>query len=467
MPDANTPGTDTYSGAPIAFGSWSDTVGYTPASAGAPATVQVGGFGAQTVTLDGSVDAAGQSVTLTIDSSGQSVQQQLQSVCDIAGGSVFTDAAGDTYVFSDGALTQGAIYAAVAGFGAFDQGPPQPACFAAGTRIETRDGPAPVEALRPGDMVRAVLRAGRGGGWAPVVWTGQRSVDCGRHPAPHQVWPVRVAAGAFGPGRPSRDLFLSPDHAVFDHGALIPVRLLLNDATVTAHPVREVNYWHVELPRHDVLLAEGLPVESYLDTGNRDSFGAPGRVIPLASRQQPDHAGRAWRERGWAPLLLDDAALAPARRRLREHARIAGWTETADAALELRVGVGVGVGGGARLHGARDGVATASMVPAGATRLHLTSRGVVPLMLGGGNPDGRRLGVAVTRIRLDGREVRLDDPRLNQGWHAMESGWRWTDGAAVIPLTASRTARRIEILTAPMLPYWQPPGRGEPARQAA
>jgi hypothetical protein len=43
--------------------------------------------------------------------------------------------------------------------------------------------------------------------------------------------------------------------------------------------VAAVTYWHAELRRHDVLLAEGLPAESYLDSGDRDGFGA---AEPLA-----------------------------------------------------------------------------------------------------------------------------------------------------------------------------------------
>ncbi len=38
------------------------------------------------------------------------------------------------------------------------------------------------------------------------------------------------------------------------------------------------SYYHVELPHHDVLLAQGLPAESYLDTGNRRT------LIPLRAR---------------------------------------------------------------------------------------------------------------------------------------------------------------------------------------
>jgi hypothetical protein len=106
-----------------------------------------------------------------------------------------------------------------------------------------------------------------------VRWLGHRRVDCRRHPRPGDAWPIRVRAGAFGENLPHRDLSLSPDHAVFvAPGLLVPVRYLINDATIVQEPVDAITYWHVELPTHDVLLAEGLPVESYLDTGNRGAF---------------------------------------------------------------------------------------------------------------------------------------------------------------------------------------------------
>jgi hypothetical protein len=150
-----------------------------------------------------------------------------------------------------------------------------PPCFAAGTRIATECGDVPVEALRPGD--RVLLASG---GSAPVVWLGHRRVAPRRHSRPGDVQPVRVAAHAYGLGRPRRDLLLSPDHAVFVDGVLIPVRYLLNGATVRQVDVAAVTYWHVELPAHGVLLAEGLPAESFLDTGNRAGFADGAALIP-------------------------------------------------------------------------------------------------------------------------------------------------------------------------------------------
>ena len=160
-------------------------------------------------------------------------------------------------------------------------------CFCAGTHIATAWGELLVETLREGDRVLSAF-----GGAVPVVWIGRRHVDCRRHPAPRDVWPVCVRAGAFADATPARDLRLSPDHAVYIDGMLIPVRCLINGITITQEPVDQVSYYHVELPSHDVILAEGLAAESYLDTGNRAAFanGHPTRqagainLIPWADR---------------------------------------------------------------------------------------------------------------------------------------------------------------------------------------
>jgi len=134
---------------------------------------------------------------------------------------------------------------------------------------------------------------------AEIVWIGRRHVDCSQHPAPATVCPVRVLAGAFGPGRPSRDLWLSPDHAVFVDGVLIAVDCLLNGGTIRQMLVPEVTYYHVELAEHDVILAEDLAVESYLDTGNRANFhNATGPV-----RLFPDFSARMWEMAGCAALV--------------------------------------------------------------------------------------------------------------------------------------------------------------------
>jgi T5SS/PEP-CTERM-associated repeat protein len=182
------------------------------------------------------------------------------------------------------------------------------ACFAAGTMIATTRGHVPVQHVRPGDRVCTVLNADI----AKVIWTGYRPVDCARHPDPTKVWPIRISAHAFGLGMPSSDLLLSPDHAVFVDGVLIPIRFLVNGYTVRQELVEQITYHHIELAEHDVLLANGMPAESYLDTGDRMRFSNGGGVVAL----HPDFSARAWETRGCAPLAQTGPALAAARKRL-------------------------------------------------------------------------------------------------------------------------------------------------------
>ncbi|MEJ0015530.1 MAG: Hint domain-containing protein [Acetobacteraceae bacterium] len=185
------------------------------------------------------------------------------------------------------------------------------ACFARGTRIATPGGAVAVERLREGDTLLTQDGVAR-----PVRWVGQRRIDCRRHRQPQQVWPVRIAAGAFGDGLPLRDLFLSPDHAVLTDGVLIPVRHLVNGTSIAQVRRGSVHYYHVELDRHDIVLAEGLPAESYLETGARASFSNGGGAVTL----HPDFSTRVWEAEGCAPIVVTGPALDAARRRIAANA---------------------------------------------------------------------------------------------------------------------------------------------------
>jgi len=193
-------------------------------------------------------------------------------------------------------------------------------CFRAGTRLRTPDGEVAVERLAVGD---AVLTAD--GVVRPVTWIGHRRVDCVRHREPARVCPVRIAAHAFAPGCPARELFLSPDHGVFVDDVLIPVKYLINGTTVRQVPAEIVTYYHVELSSHAILLAEGLPAESFLDTGNRAQLiGGPVRALA------PDFALRVWEAQGCAAVRLVGPEVNAARARL---ARRVSFLERAAPAL--------------------------------------------------------------------------------------------------------------------------------------
>jgi hypothetical protein len=193
----------------------------------------------------------------------------------------------------------------------------QIACFAEGTMIETAHGPRRVESLAVGDEVVTLL-----GGSGRIVWVGSRRVDCARHPRPETVRPVRVAAGAFGQNVPARDLFVSPDHAIYVDRVLVPAKLLTNGTTVRQVEMPRVTYHHIELERHDVVLAEGLPAETYLDAGDRTKFDC-GAVVSLfrdfSARSAADTA-LAWETCGAAPLVTTGVALEAARRTVTRNA---------------------------------------------------------------------------------------------------------------------------------------------------
>jgi len=170
-----------------------------------------------------------------------------------------------------------------------------------------------------------VLRT-RLGGSGEIVWIGTRTVDCAHHPRPETVWPVRVATEAFGPGMPARALYLSPDHAVFVNGGLVPVKLLANGTTVRQVRRRTVAYYHVELPGHDVVLAEGLAVESYLDLGDRANFDGDESIRLFAdftAGLAPDGA-LPWETRGAARLVMAGPQLTMARAVVAAHAPRSG-----------------------------------------------------------------------------------------------------------------------------------------------
>ena len=313
------------------------------------------------------------------------------------------------------------------------------ACFAGGTGIDTARGRVAVENLAVGDQVRTAS-----GELVGVQWTGHREVDCARHPRGQDVWPVRVVRDAFAPGLPERDLLLSPDHAVFVAGAaagvLIPVRYLINGATIRQEAVARVTYWHVELPRHDVLLAEGLPAESYLDTGNRSAFAGQSGAMQL----HPDFARRVWETAACARLVVAGAELAAVRAMLLAQARMLGHGTTGDPALRLVVD-------GATIAGEPAGGRIRFVLPVGASQARLMSLRMRPAEMFAEGADERWLGVAVSGIALDGAAVPLDDARLGGGWHAVEPGFRWSDGNGAIDVTG---AAALEVVVAVTGRYW-------------
>jgi hypothetical protein len=236
---------------------------------------------------------------------------------------------------------------------------------------------------------------------------------------------------------PQRDLLLSPGHHVFADGILVPVWALENAITIAREPVSQVTYWHVELDTHDVILAEGLPTESYLDTGNRSSFRNNEAVVSLRpSLLDSDVLSEFWAAAACAPRAHDGQRVTNLRWRLLEEAKTLGIATTADPDLRLIVDgqsvAGEWTGGSLRLD-----------LPPGAKTLRILSRATLPIWSNPANDDNRVLGVNVLEASGDGLSLAHDGPAFVSGFSYVEregeQAWRWTCGDATLDVTGVRS----------------------------
>ncbi len=311
----------------------------------------------------------------------------------------------------------------------------EPPCFCRGTRILTERGEVAVEDLAVGDRVRTLS-----GPLKPIVWIGMGRDLVTR--ANKLARPVIVRRGALSDGVPHRDLYLTHGHALFLDsaigGVLIPVENLINHRTILwDERARVIEYYHIELEDHDVVLAEGAPAESYYEASNRALFhdtrpgSKPGRGKATA-----------------APVLTAGAIVETVWARLFE--RAGGRVEagvTTDADLHLLVD-------GTRLDpAATDGGVYRFAVPRPPTgSLRLCSRSGVPSLLGWNRSDHCRLGVAIERIVLDCAGIEIpfehDEPQLREGGcYPTHEGVAWTDGEFELPARFYRSLRCAFTLT--------------------
>jgi hypothetical protein len=332
-------------------------------------------------------------------------------------------------------------------------------CYAAGTHILTATGERAIESLFQGDIVLTLsdneLKA------QPVKWVGHRRISLAAHPRPETVAPIRIERDACADGMPHRDLLVSPDHAIFVDGKLICARRLVNGTTIRRETGwTAVDYYHVELDRHAILLAEGLPAESYLDTGNSGFFSNSGAPLVLHP-DLTDETDYPTREAdSCAPFVTDAASVQPVWQRLADRAAAIGRpvpqrVTTTDAALRVL----------ANQRSVKpvisDNERVIFVLPRDVHEVRPLSRAQSPTEARPWLEDRRRLGVRVKRIVLRGaddlREIPMDHPALTRGWWTVERDGpmisRWTDGEAVLPLPAMCGAVMLEIHLAGVMTF--------------
>jgi hypothetical protein len=166
-------------------------------------------------------------------------------------------------------------------------------CYCRGTLIATGRGQERVENLKIGDRVLALSGAVR-----PIKWIGRRSYGGRFIMGRKDVLPICIKACALGDDVPKRDLWISPHHAMYFNtmyfnamyfnamyfnamyfkdvhrqGVLIEAKDLVNGVTIVqAERVDKIEYFHIELESHDVILAEGALSETFIDDDSRGLF---------------------------------------------------------------------------------------------------------------------------------------------------------------------------------------------------
>jgi hypothetical protein len=203
------------------------------------------------------------------------------------------------------------------------------------------------------------------------------------------------------------------------------VEFLVNYKTIIWDDrAQEVEIYHVELESHDVLIANGVPAESYRDDGNRWLF---------------QNANSGWDlppQAPYAPVLTGGPVVDAVWERLLDRAgRDDLPALTGEADLHLIID-GVRVDARGQTNGAHI-----FRLPCHPKSVVIGSRAGVPAELGFAR-DPRCLGAALRRVTIrQGAKFMLidaDDERLTAGFHDYEPAEiiRWTNGYAELPIQA-------------------------------
>jgi hypothetical protein len=141
-------------------------------------------------------------------------------------------------------------------------------CFLPGTQIATPHAEVSVETLQRGDLVQTA-----DGRVVPVRWVGRQTIST-VFADPLRVLPICIKAGALAENVPSRDLYVSPDHAILIDDILVHASALVNGTSIVRAPApaQTFTYYHVELADHSLLLADNVPAESFIDNVDRLAF---------------------------------------------------------------------------------------------------------------------------------------------------------------------------------------------------
>lgn len=148
--------------------------------------------------------------------------------------------------------------------------PATPVCFVRGTLIKTPEGEKAVEGLQAGDQVVTAK-----GDTVTLQWIAHSHFTRADMILNPNTRPVCIPAGHLAKGLPHRDLWVSPQHRVVVRGWHVELALGEPEVLVAAKHLMTtpaplgkwesgVDYFHLLLDQHDILVSNGVESESML-----------------------------------------------------------------------------------------------------------------------------------------------------------------------------------------------------------
>ncbi len=143
-------------------------------------------------------------------------------------------------------------------------------CFCQGTTLMTATGEQPVDWIRTGDRVLT-----KDHGLQPVLWADRTVISASKLQSTANLRPIKIAARSIDKQTPAQDLLLSPEHRIllklpqiellFGCGEVfVPIKSVANGGDVSRIlPDHAISYYHIMFAQHEIVLAEGLWVESF------------------------------------------------------------------------------------------------------------------------------------------------------------------------------------------------------------
>jgi hypothetical protein len=143
-------------------------------------------------------------------------------------------------------------------------------CFLKGTRISTPIGSIAIENLKVGDEIFT-----HDGNVAKVrfnfnqIKTTHRFVN-------KKHYPIKISANALGDNIPSKDLYVTPDHAIYlpEFHIFAEASTLINGMSI--YQMQEMPasfiYHHILCDNQEIVLAENTPTETFIDNATMQEF---------------------------------------------------------------------------------------------------------------------------------------------------------------------------------------------------